>query len=65
MHDPLRYFEYDHLRDDRAREMSKMFYALAYQLVIGREDTNDDHQVIVALHLLLLAKDAAVRSVLP
>jgi hypothetical protein len=65
MYDPLRYFEYDHLKDERMRSMSKRFYHVACELATMPDNTVDQEQVEVALRHLLIAKDAAVRAVLP
>ena len=59
--DIMKYFTYDHLKNDRLKDISKQFAKLAEwidaELVESPEST-------VALRKLLEAKDAAVRAAL-
>jgi hypothetical protein len=58
----LRFFEYDHLRDEVLREVSRRFHALAHSLA---EELTGSAELTVSLRKLLEAKDAAVRAALP
>lgn len=55
----LRFFTYEHLRDERLRETSKLFAELASQLC---SDLPRSPERTVALRKLLESKDAAVRA---
>lgn len=59
----MKYFSYEHLRNEDLREMSKMFHELAHKLA-KRQDIEDEDELDTALRKLLEAKDAAVRSLL-
>lgn len=57
----LRYFDYSHLSTDTLRDISELFYDLAWEL---ESALDDGAEKAVALRKLLEAKDAAVRSAL-
>lgn len=58
----LRYFSWQHLRDERMAACSKRFADLAQALV---ETVPPGPELTVALRKLLESKDAAVRALLP
>lgn len=58
----LRYFSWQHLRDERMAACSKRFADLAHALV---ETVPPGPELTVALRKLLESKDAAVRALLP
>jgi hypothetical protein len=55
----LRWFAYEHLRDGRAREVSKTIAATAHGLV---EELPDGPELTTGLRKLLEAKDCFVRA---
>ena len=59
--DLLKFFTYDHLKDDRLKEVSKQFADLAEWV---DSELPESAESTVALRKLLEAKDAAVRSAL-
>jgi ferritin-like protein len=56
----LRFFEYDHLSYEKAREVSKQFHDLAHTMA---EALPDSAETTVAIRKILEAKDCAVRAV--
>ncbi len=56
----LKFFQYDHL-PERLQETSRPFRTLAVEVA---ERAPDSQETTVALRLLLMAKDAAVRAAL-
>ncbi len=58
----LKYFKFDHLKDETLRTCSERFCKLAQTIV---ETLPRNPERTVALRKLLEAKDAAVRALLP
>lgn len=57
----LRWFEFEHLRNEDLRAVSEMFYELAIDLA---DSLPEDPETTAALRHLLEAKDSAVRATL-
>jgi hypothetical protein len=59
--DLLKFFDYEHLKDDRLKTVSRQFYDLAMYV---DAELPESAESTFALRQLLLAKDAAVRAAL-
>jgi hypothetical protein len=57
----LRWFEFEHIRSEELRSVSKVFHDVAHGLA---ETLPEDPETTVALRHLLEAKDSAVRAAL-